>query len=458
MREDILAFAAADELNAGIRSVRFAPPSGAAVDASATTVFPPEEPSSAGFATGMSDDDTLALRELFELIELALLSRAELEARGAERWLAAARLGSFKKLEMAFQRATLALASAHIGLFWNVLPEGFATKQGLLWVASPPLPETPKQMFEGGVRMLGLLPGLALEEFGELVRFIRGDLAPFSDYATFLTSVQLAHVVHRIDPTKPGMPEHPSISVDSTASGSVSAHVPAMLSALETSDPALRAALLTRLERMGEGHEEGIGALVATSGVELAMALLRVLVTLGTEAALQAMLHAERSPHRIVRIGALASLDPGAELLRTELGELFAIDDQAARIDGLIALEAYKITAAAPALALRVKSASFDMLPVVERRQIFSTLGALLPPRAETLAVGILLDARVLSAEAHETSRELACELLGRIATSREARGALLAAAEGEGRATPRVRAAAKAALEATDSRTNRLS
>ena len=167
------------------------------------------------------------------------------------------------------------------------------------------------------------------------------------------------------------------------------------------------------------------------------------------------MLDAERSPHRIVRIGALASLDPGAELLRTELGELFAIDDEAARIDGLIALEAYKITAAAPALALRVKSASFDMLPVVERRQIFSTLGAL-----SLLAPRLSPSGSTHGSYRPKRTRRRASSRASSSAASRppERRGALLAAAEGEGRATPRVRAAAKAALEATDSRTNRLS
>jgi hypothetical protein len=411
-----------------------------------------DEPPAAGFATGMSDDDTLALRGLFELIELAILSRAELESRGEDRWLTAARLGSFRKLEMAYQHAVKALDLAHIGLFWNVLPEGFATKQGLLWIAKDPLPKTPEKMWAEGVRMLGLLPGLALEEFGEIVRLVRGDLAPFVDYATFLQAAQLPHLVYRIDPTKPGMPEHPSISIDSAVS-SQGADVPSMLQAFGDSDPALRAALLHRLERVGDGHEASIGLLLPGAGIELAMGLLRVLQTLGTAAARDAIREGEKSAFPIVRIEAMSFVDPTGERVRTEVNALLEAADPRARLDGLALLETYRVGAAAQPLAVRIKSASFDLLPRDERRKALSVLGALLPSRAETIAIGLLQDQRVISAEAHETTRELACEALGVIGSSRDAREALTAAASGRARTSERVWTAAAVALEAFTAR-----
>jgi hypothetical protein len=120
----------------------------------------------------------------------------------------------------------------------------------------------------------------------------------------------------------------------------------------------------------------------------------------------------------------------------------------------LALLETYRITTAATPLALRIKSASFDTLPVDERRQALSTLRALLPPRAETLAIALLQDQRVISTEAHEITRELACEALGVVGSSRAAREALALAATGRSRTSERVWIAATAALEAFDART----
>jgi serine/threonine protein kinase len=471
MRDDIERFVGTDDMTPSIPSVRFAvssavpsatfpggPPAPAAPagqarssKASAATAFPSHESPSLSLASGMSEESTDALRELFSLIELTLLSRAQIEERGEQRWLEAAHLGSFRKLQMAYRHAVTALSTAHIGLFWNVEPGGFATKQGLLWIAKPPLPPTPASMYEGGVRMLGLLPGLALEEFGEIVRLINGDIAPFTDFATFLQASQLEHLVHRIDPTKPGMPEHESMSIDSTMSGQ--ANVPAMLEALVTSDPALRAAVLKRLERLGDGNEKQVGALLSTSGLELSMGLLRVLQALGTPAGREAMLEAKKNAAPIVRIEALATLEPSGERLSTEIRDLLGAADARARLDGLVALETYRIKAAGPALALRARSPSFDVLPLEERRQALSTLGVLLPERAEKVAIGLLQDQRAMSAQEHESTRELACELLGRVGTAREAREALDAAAMSRFRTTEGVRQAARFALDAFDAR-----
>ncbi len=450
MREDIERFAGAEEMAPSVPP----PPQPAAKrrgPSAASSTFPSHEASSAGFTSGMSEESTRALRDLFGLIELMLLSRAELEARGEPRWLEAAHLGSFRKLQMAYRHAATALSTAHIGLFWNVLPEGFTTKLGGVWTPTPPLPATPAAMYEGGVRMLGLLPGLALEEFGEVVRLINGDIAPFTDFATFLQASQLEHLVYRIDPTKPGMPEHDSISIDSTMSGQ--ANVVGMLDALASSDPALRAALLKRLERVGAGSERSIGALLATSGLQLAMGLLRVLHALGTPAAREAMLEAKKSKVPLVRIEALASLEPGSAQLEAELHDLLAARDPRERLDGLLALETYRIKAAAPALALRIRAPSFDVLPAEERRQALFALGALLPVRAEKVAIALLQDQRSISAQEHESTRELACELLGRVGTSPEGREALETAATTRFRTSEGVREAARVGLEAFDGR-----
>jgi hypothetical protein len=435
--------------------ISFAPPPMPVVDVAAANAFAAEGPVSSGFATQMSDDDTLSLRSLFDLIELLLLSQADLEANGGDQRLTPARLGILRKLEEAYEGAQKALETAHIGLFWNVLPEGFATKQGLLWRARPPLAPTPKQMFDGGVRMLGILPGLSIEELSEIARFIRGDLAPFVDYATFLQSVDLPHFVFRIDPTRPGMPEHPSMTIDMTTSSH--GNVESMLEALSGSDPPLRAALLKRLERIGEGHEAAMGALLPSVDASLGMGILRVLLALSTDAGKTAIQEAYKSPFPIVRVLAMSMLEVIGDGMRADMKELLEGKDPRARVDALVAVETYKIKAVAPFLAARIKSASFDALPEDEKRQALATMGSLVPARAEALAVGLLQDQRVISAPAHETTRELACEALGLFGTTRAAKDALAAAARGQWRVTERVKAAAQLAVQAFDGRTNAL-
>jgi hypothetical protein len=457
MRNDIERFASAEEIAASAPSVRLAvrPAQPSSPHSVAPTAFPSHEAASAGYASGMSEESTLALRDLFALIELALLSRTQIEERVAaghnQRWLEAAHLGSFRKLQMAYKHAVAALSTAHIGLFWNVVPEGFAIKQALLWQSNPPLPPTPTAMFEGGVRMLGLLPGLELEEFGEVVRLIQGDTAPFSDFATFLQASPLPHLVYRIDPTKPGEPEHESISVDSTMSGTTS--VPMMLEALGIGDPALRAALLKRLERVGDGHEDEIADLLPTASLELGMGLVRVLQTIGTPAAHEGLQKGTSSQVPIVRIEALAALDPNSERLHAEIRSLLAAPDAKARMDGLVALEAFKIKAADGALAARIRSPSFDVLSVDERRQALTTLAALAPARAEKVALALLADQRRVSPQEHEPTRELACETLGRVGDSKEAKDALEAVAKSSVRTTESVRKAARLALESIAAR-----
>jgi hypothetical protein len=248
------------------------------------------------------------------------------------------------------------------------------------------------------------------------------------------------------------MPEHPSISIDSSVS-SHGADVPSMLQAFGESDPALRAALLHRLERVGDGHEASIGALLPGAGVELAMGLLRVLQTLGTNGAREAIREGEKSPFPIVRIEALSFVDSAGERLRTDVKALLEAEDPRARLDGLALLETYRVGAAAQPLALRIKSTSFDLLPREERQKALAALGVLLPSRAETIAIGLLQDQRVISTEAHETTRELACEALGLVGSSRDAREALTTAESGRTRSSERVWTAARLALEAFTTR-----
>jgi serine/threonine protein kinase len=398
---------------------------------------PPADDADRGLATGMSHDDSIALHDLLRLIGDAVLARKE-HGPG--------HTTTIRKVDMAFRTAVRSLTDAHIGLFWNVLPEGFVAGGQLVWMAKPPLPSTPEQMYDDGVRVLGLLPGIAKAEFEEVVRMIGGDLAPFSDYATFLHASPLGHVVHRIDPTKPGMPEHESLSLEPSSG----ANVGAMLGALgESEDAALRVTLLGRLERWGEGHEAEIRGVLATAGIELAVGLLRVLHVLETDQAREAIETATASAHAFVRIVALSYLEAG-DRLQTELRAVLRAEDPRVRLDALVSIERYRVVPAGPALAQHIRADTFDALPLEERRQAFSALGALTPLRAEAIAIELL---RKASTPEHESTREVAAELLGSIAEGPDAREALEAVAEAAAGTSNQVRDAAASAIISFDTR-----
>ena len=441
MRDEVDRCADVDAFDATIPAARAVPQVPDAPPSSPGTAFPsPEEES--GLATNMSDDDSMALRELLGLVELALRSRAEFGPSHPQ---------AIRNVDQAYRNAVKALSKAHIGLFWNVIPQGFVARRQreLLWRAKPPLPASPEMMFAGGVRMLGLLPEIKPEEFEALVRLVGGDVTPFTDFATFLQSGRNEHIVYRLEPTV-SPEDHDSISLDPSPGG---VNVPQMLDALTTCEPAMRATLLDRLERWGDGHEAQIAKVLEAAGVDLAMGLLRVLSALGTDEAREAMLLATKNRHSVVRVEALSRLQAGHQRFHAELREMFQETDPKARLETLVGIEKYRIEVAGPALAQRIRSPSFDTLPIEERQQALSTLGALLPSRAEGTAIEMLYDRRSASQEAREVSRELACDLLGRVGSSQQARDALEAVAKGQDRSSDRVRAAATRAIASFDAR-----
>jgi hypothetical protein len=349
-------------------------------EATGNATAPPEPEADAepSLATGMSDEDTAALRALLELLEIATLTRGELEERDDPRFRQAAKLGAFRRLEAAHKHAIGALESAHIGLFWNVLPEGFATRQELLWVATPPLPNVPERMHGDGVRMLGLLPGVELEELGEVVRALRGEIAPFQDFATFFHVSHLPHIVHRIEATNPAVADHPALSMERSFSGDVD--VLAMIgAAVAERDPALRASLFTRLERLATGHEREIAAQITSTDAdpEAARGLLRVLAAIGTPAASEALAEATASASALVQIEALTLLDPTGERLRAGLRERLDGSGREARLSLLATIREYRVRAAAPVLAERVRSKAFERLSLQEQGETRAAFAAI---------------------------------------------------------------------------------
>jgi hypothetical protein len=209
-------------------------------------------------------------------------------------------------------------------------------------------------------------------------------------------------------------------------------HVPSALRVLSSlADPVIRDLVTAYLERAAVGYEDALGALFVEADVDLGLALVRVLAKLGTPAAKEAIAHASSSPHAVVRIEALGHVEGvSSERLRLELRALLEDREDEVRIAALRAMERHGIRIAGPFLVLRIKSSVFAKLSYDERQQSLRTLGTLAPSRAEAVCLEILGESRMMASEAHEQSRELAADLLGQVATSREAVVALEGAAQ----------------------------
>jgi hypothetical protein len=226
--------------------------------------------------------------------------------------------------------------------------------------------------------------------------------------------------------------------------------VPVVLEALAAPHPpALTTLLMEYVQRAGRGHEAAMGAMLPTAGVDLGLALVRILVAMGTPSAREAISQAVHSPHPVVRIEALGHVEGvSSERLRLELRTLLEDRDASVRLAALEAMESYGIRVAGPFLVLRIRSQVFDGLPVEERRQGLKTLSVLAANRAEAVAIELLGETRLLSSEAHEITRELAAEVLGRVGAGEDATAALTEAAKKRFRGSERVRSAATRALQ----------
>jgi serine/threonine protein kinase len=245
------------------------------------------------------------------------------------------------------------------------------------------------------------------------------------------------------------------ISVLRRLDGNHVAPVAAAASTMEACD--IRKHLLEYVSAHAQGHEGEIGATFASGHLEPSLALLKVLVALGTPAAREAAQAAAKSPHPIVRIEALGLVEGSSGAgIRQALRAMLEDWDPAVRIAALQSIGAYKVKVAGPGLVMRVKSPEFDTLSVEERREALNALYLLTSSRAEAVYLDLLADTRLVPTEPHEQTRALAAEMLGLRGRSSDARTALEGASRARWRNSERVRSAATAALIAMDNRGGR--
>jgi hypothetical protein len=204
--------------------------------------------------------------------------------------------------------------------------------------------------------------------------------------------------------------------------------------------------------RCAKGNEERIGDILETARPVFALALCKMLKSLGTVRAGQALERAANNPDPVVQLEAMSarggSTAPSATRTRQQLQALL-IEDSGIRAQTLPTIVASGMKGAAPVLVAMIRDKAFDRRALDDRRQIFDALAELQPDRAEPVALELLTEKRLVSMGAHEETRELAAKVLGRIARSNHTLEALVALSKTRFGVSVAVREAAEAAAAA---------
>lgn len=197
-------------------------------------------------------------------------------------------------------------------------------------------------------------------------------------------------------------------------------HVEAALQFLPEAPPgAIQDLLLDFIRKIGRGYEAKIGELFPKLGVDIALAMVRLLAGIDTPAAKEAIGGAVQSPYALVRIEALGHVEGAAgSRLRTEMRKLLEDPDPEVRLATLRAMESHNIAIAGPFLVLRIQEETFSKLPLEERKQALQALCKLRAKRGEEVCMELLSNSTLFRTRASDETRELAAQFLAEVAAS----------------------------------------
>lgn len=195
------------------------------------------------------------------------------------------------------------------------------------------------------------------------------------------------------------------------------------------------------------GNEARLGGELEAAGPELGVALVGVLASLNTAAALSALERAAKSRELAVRIEALIAMPAGRdEYVRGEAKRLLHDPDPAVWSRALAVVTERGLLAAGPPIVAQIQAPGFHERPIEERRAWMRGLAKLSPRRAEELCVDLIGQTPLIPSESLEQSRVLAAEILGESGTTKETLAVCEDAAKKRWRNTQVVRDAAERA------------
>lgn len=211
----------------------------------------------------------------------------------------------------------------------------------------------------------------------------------------------------------------------------------------------LRRLLFGYLQRQMVGRELELVDKISGMSIDTARPLMRLLQSMGTPGAQEALRRVTASNNPVLRCEAVAHLAQSPDQLKDELSRLVESPQPEMRAAALRTMAYHQVRAAGPLLVKRVQDPSFNQLNRQEKRELLEALFALNPQRAEELSVEIVQKHGLLVDETLEDTRALCAELLGKNARSNEALEAVLAAAKRRWWNTQPLRDAAIVAAEA---------
>jgi hypothetical protein len=227
-------------------------------------------------------------------------------------------------------------------------------------------------------------------------------------------------------------------------------HVPEVLRVLPTTkDPNLHELFMAYIRRAAEGSEAAFGEVLPDLDVDLGLAVLRILVGLGTPEAREAIQRALANPHPFVRIEALSTLEGANSVkIRQELTSLLSDKDSQVRVSTMKAMEKYQLRAAGPFLVLQVKAGDFHGLPPLEKEQALRTIYSLAPTRAEQVTLEIVEEGKLMRSGSFEETRVIAANILSESSSSPMVAQGLEKVMKSKLKSSQKVRDAASQALE----------
>lgn len=179
----------------------------------------------------------------------------------------------------------------------------------------------------------------------------------------------------------------------------------------------LRPALLAYQLRFAAGQEAALQDVLVQAEPNLAIATLRGLSHIGTDAARAVLLRAFDNPHLEVKVSAVAFLpEAAAERVRSEVARLLEDPSHEVRLRTLGVLSRMGSTAVGPVLVRRIQTAELSSLAAQEQKLLLETLVKLSPRRGSEIAIEILDNTQMIPTQGPEETRAIAAEVLGGIA------------------------------------------
>jgi eukaryotic-like serine/threonine-protein kinase len=210
----------------------------------------------------------------------------------------------------------------------------------------------------------------------------------------------------------------------------------------------LRAVMLKYMKRWVTANEAKLGDLLGTCGPDLGVAIVKLVGTAKSAAALAALDRGLTSSHLAVRLEALMHMgDEKKEQVRVEVKNMLDSDKAEVRRETLRLVVGRGLALAGPTLVLRIQAPTFHDLPIEERRLWMRSLWELNAARADAVCSEVLMKYQFVPTERAEATRALAADILRESSSSAEAIEAATSAAKKRWWNSDAVREAAEHAL-----------